>query len=412
MDMERIPATTVALMNGISNANFKIWKSRLKLIAHTYTNTMEYYSIHHLADKLTIARMIANAGWNWKYEQSTKPTTPYTSMEFFAGGGGLALGLEQAGFENKLCVEMNKLATQALRINRPGWNVYTGTVASVANRHFTEVDVISGGFPCQPFTVAGKQAGLDDTRGTAFFDFASVVREVKPKVVLAENVKGLINHDKGRTLAIIVSALESLGYTVQMKLLNSMFYQVPQSRERLIIIGIRNDLLTETTIPFQFPNVCDTLYSVRDAFCGGSLYEIDVPPSFSFSYNERTAFIMSHIPSGGNWKNLPDDLQREYGKRAYYDKRGGSARLGRRLSWEDPSPTLLTESNARQTGGTHPSEVRPLAIREYARIQTFPDSWQFYGSPTAQFIQIGNAVPVNMAAAVGRSIVRFLNQFK
>lgn len=409
MDMTKIPITTAALMNGVPIATFRLWLKQKGISFHTYENGMEYYSLETLQRAFSIARKVWGSSWTWENQKTTKSTKPFTSMEFFAGGGGLALGLEQAGFDNILCVDMNASATQALRHNRPLWSVQTSTINDIKQEWLDSVDLISGGFPCQPFTVAGKQGGLSDTRGTAFFDFASVIGKVKPKVVLAENVKGLINHDKGKTLATILNVFEGLGYTVYAKLLNSMFYQVPQSRERLIMVGIRNDLVGEGFVPFEFPSVCHTLYSVRDALKAGDLYETDVPDSFAFSYNERTEFILSHVPAGGNWKDLPEGLKQEYAGAAFLDTRGGRSRLGRRLSWNDPSPTLLTDSLGKKTCACHPSETRPLAIREYARIQSFPDSWQFYGSPTAQFTQIGNAVPVNMAAAIGRSIVRFLN---
>jgi DNA (cytosine-5)-methyltransferase 1 len=344
----------------------------------------------------------------WQAELNTRPLKPYTSIELFAGAGGLALGLEKAGFENILLNEVDKHACATLRHNRPDWNVVEQSIDDVDFTPYAgKIDVLSGGFPCQAFSYAGKGRGFEDTRGTLFFEFARAVKEVQPKVLVGENVRGLLNHDSGRTLETIKHTIAELGYAlVPERVLKAIHYGVPQKRERILLVAIRQDLAD--ALKFTWPAENARVYTVRDALKKGDLFDCDVPLSEGQAYAKRKKEILGMVPEGGCWRHLPDDIQREYMKASYF-LGGGKTGMARRLAWDEPSLTLTCAPAQNQTERCHPSETRPLTVREYARIQTFPDDWAFVGSISQQYKQIGNAVPVNLAFAVGRSLVRMLN---
>ncbi len=344
----------------------------------------------------------------WDEEHATTPNREYKLVELFAGGGGLALGMEAAGLETIFLNEWDKHACATLRHNRPNWNVVEGDISKIDFTKIKEkVDILTGGFPCQAFSYAGKSLGFEDTRGTLFYEMARAIKELQPKVFLAENVRALLTHDEGKTLETIKGIIDELGYElVEPRVLKAIFYKVPQKRERLILVGIRKDLAPKVT--FHWPSPYRRVMTLKDAFYAGELYETDVVESPGQSYPQRKREIMEHVPQGGYWRNLPDNLQREYMQKSYY-LGGGKTGMARRLSLDEPSLTLTTSPAQKQTERCHPIETRPLQVREYARIQTFPDNWEFKGSMNAAYKQIGNAVPVNMAAALGFSLVRLLN---
>ena len=294
-----------------------------------------------------------------------------------------------------------------MKKNRPNWNVINDDVANVDFKNFRDqIDMISGGFPCQAFSYAGKKLGFDDTRDT-IYQFARAVKEVNPKVFVAENVKGLSSHDNGRTLKTITYVIEELGYKlVASEVLKAIFYRVPQKRERLILVAIRKDLAN--LVDYFDPPKFSEIFTLKDALKNGRLYNSEAPKSDGQAYPKRKKEIMSKVPAGGYWRDLPDDLQREYMKGSYF-LGGGKTGVARRLSWHEPSLTLTCAPAQKQTERCHPEETRPLTVREYARIQTFPDTWEFCGSQTSQYKQIGNAVPVNLASAVGKALVKLLN---
>lgn len=355
-----------------------------------------------------IESMISN---KWDEENDVKPLRDYTSIELFAGCGGLALGMEKAGFKHVLLNEFDKSACATLRKNRPDWNVVEDDIHNISFKEYEgKVDFLSGGFPCQAFSYAGNKGGFEDARGTLFFELARAVKEVKPKVFMGENVKGLYTHDNGHTFEVIKNVIADLGYTlVEPQVLKAIQYQVPQKRERLILIAIRNDIADK--VMFHYPSPYKRVVTLRDAFFKGILYDCNVPSSIGQQYPKRKKEIMAQVPMGGYWKDLPEDLQREYMKGSY-DMEGGRTGIARRLSLDEPSLTLTCAPAMKQTERCHPIETRPLTVREYARIQTFPDDWEFCGNMTAQYKQIGNAVPVNLAAAVGRSLIRLFNDIE
>ncbi len=335
-----------------------------------------------------------------------EPKRRYTSIELFAGAGGLALGLEEAGIHHVLLNEWDKHACNTLRKNRPDWNVVEGDVTDI---DFTEwkgkVDIVTGGFPCQTFSYAGKKLGFDDTRGTMFYEFSRCVKETEPTICIGENVRGLLNHDGGETLKTMINVLEELGYDViRPQVLKAVNYKVPQKRERLIIVGIKRG----AGVKFEYPKPYVRQYTLKDALKAGELYNTDVPQSDGQVYPKRKREILDMVPQGGYWRDLPEEVQKEYMLKSYY-LGGGKTGMARRIAWDEPSLTLTCAPAQKQTERCHPEETRPFQVREYARIQTFPDNWEFAGSLTNQYKQIGNAVPVNLAYFIGQAIVRALN---
>lgn len=337
-----------------------------------------------------------------------QPLADYSAIELFAGAGGLALGMEKAGLNSVLLNEIDHWACETLRMNRSEWNVIEGDVANVNFSSYRgKIDVLTGGFPCQAFSYAGKKLGLEDARGTLFYEFARAIDEIKPLMFVAENVRGLLSHDNGNTLQAMMSIFSSLGYDVlEPKLLKAIFHRVPQKRERLFIVGVKRG----EGINFKYPKPHKKIYTVKSALKAGELYKDDVPASAGQSYPKRKREIMEMVPPGGYWRNLPLDVQKEYMLKSFY-LGGGKTGMARRMSWDEPSLTLTTSPAQKQTERCHPSETRPFTTREYARIQTFPDNWSFAGSTGQIYKQIGNAVPVNLAFAVGQEIVRSLNEY-
>lgn len=324
----------------------------------------------------------------------------YTGIELFAGAGGLALGLEQAGIDGLCFVEFDRQACETLRKNRPEWNIIESDIANIDfTTYKRKVDLVSGGPTCQAFSYAGKRLGFGDARGTLFAQFARCLKEVEPKMFLFENVKGMLTHDKGRTFKTISHEFESLGYQIVYKVLNAAYYGVGQKRQRLIILGIRNDL--KDIIKFEYPEPDKAMTVLRDVLAG-------VPDSPYLPYSENKHDVMELVPAGGCWVDLPDEVAKEYMGKSYYSG-GGRRGIARRISWDEPSLTLTTSPSQKQTERCHPDETRPFTVREYARIQSFPDEWEFCGSIGDRYKQIGNAVPVELARRIGLEIIKALN---
>jgi DNA (cytosine-5)-methyltransferase 1 len=337
-----------------------------------------------------------------------EPNNEYTVLELFAGAGGLAVGLEKAGLKCLALNEIDKWACQTLRKNRPNWKVLEG---DVKNFDFTEyhnsVHVVTGGFPCQAFSYAGKKLGLSDARGTLFYEFARVIKEVKPLICVGENVRGLLSHDSGKTLQGMISILDDIGYkVVPVQVLKAVNFKVPQKRERLILVGIRKDI----KVKYEYPKPYNKIYNLKDALKKGELYDKDVPKSIGAKYPQSKKDVLDLVPQKGYWRDLPTDIQKKFMGGSFY-LGGGKTGIARRIGWDEPCLTLTCSPAQKQTERCHPEETRPFTVREYARIQTFPDEWVFEGSMAQQYIQIGNAVPVNLGTEIGYSIVKFLNNY-
>ncbi len=324
--------------------------------------------------------------------------TPYTSLELFAGGGGTALGMHNAGFQHVMLNEFDKFACATLRHNMPEWNVVEGDVHEIDFSPYEgKVDFLQGGVPCQAFSYAGLSKGFDDTRGTLFFEFAKAIQQVKPKIIMMENVRGLLTHDHGRTIMTMLKTLDEIGYKVAVKVLRAQFLDVAQKRERLVLLGVRKDL----NLPILFPKEDGEVLTLWDAIG-------DCPKSEGAEYSAAKKKVLEMVPPGGYWKDLPPEVQKSYLKGSY-NLPGGKTGMARRLAWNEPSLTLTCAPAQKQTERCHPDETRPLTIREYARIQSFPDNWSFMGSIASQYRQIGNAVPCNFAYHVGRGVIAMLS---
>lgn len=406
--LKTISESNFADIMGVSKATMKKWEANGTFVPKTDNEGNRYFTTEQLSDVPQISSMINSA---WEEEMNTKPLRTYTSIELFAGAGGLALGMEMAGFSHIMLNEIEHDACNTLTYNRPNWNVVEQDIRTIGFKQFRDkVDFLSGGFPCQAFSYAGKQGGFNDTRGTLFFELARAVKEVRPKVFMCENVKGLAAHDGGRTLDTIKNTIKELGYTlIEPRVLKAIFFQVPQKRERLILIALRNDIADKVT--FHWPSPYHRIMTLRDAFFKGKLYDTDVPESEGQKYPEKKRKVMEMVPMGGYWRDLPESVQQEY-MGGSYKLEGGKTGMARRLSLDEPSLTLTCAPAQKQTERCHPTETRPLTVREYARIQTFPDDWKFSGNLTSQYKQIGNAVPVNLAYAVGRSLIRLFNDIE
>ncbi|MEI8272961.1 MAG: DNA (cytosine-5-)-methyltransferase [Paludibacter sp.] len=337
-----------------------------------------------------------------------EPENKYSVIELFAGAGGLAIGMEKAGLK---CVALNdndKWACQTLRKNRPNWNVFEGDVRLFNfSEYHNKVDVVTGGFPCQAFSYAGKKLGLADARGTLFYEFARVVKEVNPPICIGENVRGLLSHENGKTLQGMISILDEIGYNVApIQVLKAINYRVPQKRERLILVGVRKDI----DLKFEYPKPYNKIYTLKDALKKGDLFDSDVQKSIGSTYPKSKKEVLDLVPPKGYWRDLPLEIQKQFMGGSFH-LGGGKTGIARRIGWDEPCLTLTCSPAQKQTERCHPDETRPFTVREYARIQTFPDEWNFEGSLAQQYKQIGNAVPVNLGKEVGYSIVKFLNQY-
>ncbi|MBQ7629629.1 MAG: DNA cytosine methyltransferase [Selenomonadaceae bacterium] len=329
-------------------------------------------------------------------------------MELFAGAGGLALGLERAHFEPLALIEIDSDAAATLKLNRPNWNVINEDIAKISPLNLEiffeirrgELDLLSGGAPCQAFSYAGKRLGLEDARGTLFYHYAVFLNKLQPKIFLFENVRGLLTHDKGRTYQTMLNVFKDCGYRVGKKILNAWDYGNAQKRERLITIGVRNDL----DLTVNFPKPYDYKPVLRDVLK-------DVPQSLGANYSAYKKALFELVPPGGYWRDIPAELAKVYMK-SCWDMEGGRTGILRRMSLDEPSLAVLTSPTQKQTERCHPLEARPFTVRENARIQSFPDDWQFCGSMYSQYRQIGNAVPVNLAKAVADELRKTLEAFQ
>lgn len=227
----------------------------------------------------------------------------YKAIELFAGAGGLALGVERAGFDAIALIELDKAASATLKTNRPKWNVICDDIANISCLDLTEkfnikkgeLDLLSGGAPCQAFSYAGKRLGLDDARGTLFYHYAAFLKQLQPRMFLFENVKGLLTHDNGKTYETITNIFSETGYTIQKKVLNAWDFGVAQKRERLITIGIRNDLVDKCT--FKFPKEHEYKPVLSDVLN-------DVPKSVGALYSDKKREIYELVPAGGYWRDI------------------------------------------------------------------------------------------------------------
>jgi len=396
---------TAKLLNK-STKTLRRWDEEGKLSA--VREPMSNYRVYRKSDVLKLFADFIQPDSTETISNFVEPNREYKVLELFAGAGGLAGGLEKAGLKCVALNEIDKFACQTLRKNRPNWNVLEGDIKNFSfTEYHNQVDVVTGGFPCQAFSYAGKRLGLEDARGTLFYEFARAVKEVNPPICIGENVKGLLSHDNGKTLQGMISILDEIGYNVvPVEVLKAIHYKVPQKRERLILVGIRKDI----NVKYEYPKPYNKIYNLKDALKKGELFDCNVPKSNGAKYPESKKAVLDLVPPKGYWRDLPLEIQKEYMGGSFY-LGGGKTGMARRIGWDEPCLTLTCSPAQKQTERCHPDETRPFTVREYARIQTFPDDWEFTGSLAQQYKQIGNAVPVNLGREVGYSIIKFLNEY-
>lgn len=323
----------------------------------------------------------------------------FSFIEVCSGAGGLSQGFINAGFQPLLLCDLDKDCCETLKLNHPEYSskIQQVDINALSVTAYSP-DLLIGGIPCQSFSQAGKRKGLADKRGGLFFQFIRLLDECTPKMFVIENVKGLTTLDNGKVFEDqIKKELSRSGrYNIHTKILNAVDYQVPQKRERVFIVG------TTSEEEFNFPAPMSPQKVLRDVL-------LDIPPNEDgwCSYSEAKHRVMELVPPGGCWVNLPDNIKKEY-MGASLNAGGGKRGMARRLSLDEPCLTLTTSPNQKQTERCHPLETRPLTVREYARIQTFPDTYIFRGSVSSRYKQIGNAVPVKLAKCVAQCVMTHL----
>ena len=347
---------------------------------------------------------------------------------------GLDIGLEKSGFQPVICVENNKAAVKTIKTNKPDLAVFADSVEKFnldvlddLGVDYNNIDLVAGGPPCQAFSVFGNRKGIKDIRGQMTFQFLRIVKEVKPKYFLMENVRGILSMPllpkkfstsesnpehlkKGTLLKTLVDDFNKIGYSVDVFVVNSANYGAPQIRERVLIIGNRLGLTSEFPKPRYSNRIEDKLppfKTLGDAIGPESKFKDPYPDVLNFS--PRKLKYLSLIPEGGNWRSLPEDIQKESMGKSWYLK-GGRSAYWRKLSFDFPSPTVVTMPNHAGTSMCHPTELRAISVGEAAAIQGFPRKWKFEGSTSEKFKQIGNAVPIVLGKVAGKVISNSLSK--
>lgn len=355
------------------------------------------------------------------HERLDSDIPPIIALSFFSGAMGLDIGMERGGIKSLLACEFNKYCRMTIAKNRPNMaligdiNQYSAEdilkMAKIPKGH--KIDVIFGGPPCQAFSTAGNQRGFDDERGNVFLRYIKIVSELKPRYVVIENVRGLLSTPypygnlttpvKGGALCIIIERLKQAGYTISFNLYNAANYGAPQIRERVVIIG----KLGNEKVPYLYPtNSNISKYNLPDwNTLGMALEKIkNIKEHHHINFPENRLKFYRILKEGQYWKNLPPELQVEaMGSKLKLG--GGKTGFYRRLSFEKPSPTLVTNPTMPATDLCHPIEDRPLSVEEYSCIQGFPLNWKICGPILEQYKQIGNAVPIKLGEAIAKTII-------
>jgi DNA (cytosine-5)-methyltransferase 1 len=329
---------------------------------------------------------------NWIHEGEKELEAKIKVLSLFSGSGGLDLGFLATGkFEIIFANDFNSQACQTYTHNIGDHIIYED-IAKI--KELPETDVIIGGPPCQGFSTANPARSFDDPRNQLFKEYARIIGEVKPKMFLMENVSGMVSMQKGKVFDLIKKELSNCGYTLYDQLLNAKDYGVPQSRRRIIIIGVRNDINKK----FDFPK--PTHSSEDYTTVGQTLYDkliSDDNRNHSIGkLSDLNLKRIKHIPEGGSMKHCPPNLQNN----------SDLNRSMRRLSRAKISHTIVHNNCDHYY---HPTENRRITIREMARIQGYEDSYIFFGSKSEQSRQVGNSVPIGLGKALAKSIYNFLD---
>lgn len=386
---------------------------------------------------------------------------PFRVVSLFSGGMGLDIGLEQTGrFRLLACVEREAAFCETIRANQkagrldPDLQVFEGDISELDPLAVLksiglkpgEVDLLVGGPPCQSFSTAGKRAATQDPRGTLLWQFLRFVEVMQPTFFLMENVRGLLSaalshrpiskrpgkggqplrpeEEPGSVIRLFSHDLQNTpggSYHMDCFEVNAVNYGAPQLRERALFIGNRFNAVVDFPDPTHgvvardsddqgrlFDEGADLL---PWATLGDAIQGIDDPAPVIMDFSPRKKGFLAQVRPGSNWRSLPVNVQQESMGRAWHAK-GGRSGWWRRLSFDLPCPTLVTMPNHASTALCHPTEVRALTLREYARVQEFPDDWVFCGKTMEQYAQAGNAVPVRLGRVAGEVIAANLEKLR
>lgn len=346
-------------------------------------------------------------------------------VSFFSGAMGLDIGLEKAGLNVVIGQDFEPSCVETMRAN--GHNVFGGDIREIspekilklAGLHIGEPFMVCGGPPCQPFSTAGKRLGINDPRGSLFMDFIRMINYIRPRFFVMENVKGIVSsplkhvsakerekddpdQQLGTVLDVILSEFDKLGYKTVYGILDAVNYGVPQFRERFVLIGSRDNEDIFLPIPTHFQMHQNPEYRWKTV--GEVIRDLESNPGDYTPLSGERKKYLHMVPEGGNWRDLPEEII-PVAMGGAYKSGGGKVGFYRRLSYNQPAPTITTSPAQKATMLCHPRQDRPLSIKEYARIQQFPDDWIFTGTTAAKYRQIGNAVPIGLAEAIGKAII-------
>ena len=339
------------------------------------------------------------------------------AISLFSGGMGLDIGLQDAGIRIAIGQDLDSSCIKTIRENGHAaiegdiTQLRSETLLEQAGLRIGEPFLICGGPPCQPFSTAGKRLGVNAPRGSLFIEFVRMIREIRPRFFVMENVKGLVSSklvDRGgksedtTVLDVVLEQFAHIGYHTVHGILDAVNYGVPQFRERLIILGSRDNEQVFLPVPTHFQIHQNPLY--RWNVLGDAIRDLEDDVGECASFSQERLHFLKMVPEGGNWRDLPEEAKKIAMGGAYYSG-GGKVGFYRRLSYKQPSPTLVTSPVQKASMFCHPVKDRPLSVREYARIQQFPEDWRFVGTTAAKYRQIGNAVPVGLARAVGQALL-------
>lgn len=322
----------------------------------------------------------------------------FTFIDLFAGIGGFRIAFQELGGK---CVFGSEIDPEARRTYLTNFGeLPAGDITAVPAEEVPDHDILTGGFPCQAFSIAGRRGGFEDTRGTLFFDAARIIRAKQPKAFFLENVKGLANHDRGRTLSVILKVLrEDLGYFVpEPRIINAKYFGVPQNRERIFIVGFRGDL---GVADFQYPEPEKALKSFRDI---KEENEVSVKYYLSERYLQTLKNHRKRHETKGNgfgYEIIPDDGV------ANALVTGGMGRE-RNLVLDDRITDFLPVTNVK--GPVNKEGVRRMTPKEWARLQGFPEAFRIVSADTHAYRQFGNSVAIPAVKAVGTQLLKYLNR--
>ncbi len=325
----------------------------------------------------------------------------FHSIDLFCGAGGLSLGFEKAGFKTLFAVEFNKTYAQTYSANFPNVDLFCGDIKSILDSDIEElkkkysVDIIIGGPPCQGFSLAGNigRHFLEDERNHLFLEYFRFVKIIEPRMFVLENVASMLTHNKGKTIKEIENKFKSIGYDIQCAVLNAVHYNVPQERRRVFIVGTQNGT------HFQYPKEENKIITIKEAIGNLPILQSgetsDIPLHNAMNHSQQMLKKMSYIKDGGNRNDIPEEIRPKTGDIRKY------------IRYNSNKPSFCVTGDMRKI--FHYEQNRALTCRELARIQTFPDSYKFFGSSIEIQQQIGNAVPCNLAYAVALECFRSLN---